>query len=154
MATHTDPGRFGAAIREWATRETRAIALDAYREFMGRAAVRAVDLSPVRTGHFVRNWRVVQGRHATTEMAGADPGKSATKARLLAEVDALQFGRPASLMNATPYSQRLENGWSRQAPRGILRVIASELRHLFQAVRGNRSARARIMGRDAGGRFL
>lgn len=154
MATHTDPGRFGMAIRQWATRETRAIAIDAYREFMGRAAVRAVELSPVRTGHFVRNWQVVQGRHRTAELPGADPGKSATTARLLQEVQALQFGQPASLMNATPYSQRLEDGWSKQAPRGILKVIAAEMRLLLNAIRGNRSLRARTMGRDAGGRFL
>jgi hypothetical protein len=133
------PAEFANRISRWAEDDIFGIAMTAMTRFMLRIGDRAVMLSPVKTGHFVWNWTIVPLGETGSEIPGADPGRSRVKARMRQEMAAFlggggarnslgQFSRGLSLINATPYSQELEDGSSRQAPEGILRIVAAEAR--------------------------
>lgn len=48
----------------------------------------------------------------------------------------LPVGDVVYLTNSLPYAQRLEHGWSKQAPRGMVRLSAIEFkRFVRQAIR-------------------
>lgn len=83
----------------------------------------AVRRSPVDTGRFRANWNVSSNEvdTSTTDMT--------SQARADAELrKALAFksGGIVYLTNSLPYAARLEDGWSKQAPTGMVRVTAVE----------------------------
>jgi hypothetical protein len=140
MATTRDPAVFAARIRDWVEVKTPGIAVDVLSRFMVRTGTRAIQLSPYRTGHFIYNWNVVPEGAVAVERDGVDDiNGSAAQARIQEQVAEMlqtggarnalgQFSSRMSLVNPTKYAQRLEDGWSNQAPEGILRVVAVEAR--------------------------
>ena len=91
---------------------------------------RAVVLrSPVDTGRFRANWNVNYGAplYATTD--------STDKSRGVAEANkglTLPVGGVVYLSNGLPYARRLEYGYSKQAPGGMVRVSAQEFSDYVQ----------------------
>jgi len=84
--------------------------------------------SPVDTGRFRANWNVSFGAadNSTTE--------SNDKGRALREVQqALSFptGGVVHMTNGLPYARRLEYGWSKQAPYGMVRYSVLEYRRFL-----------------------
>lgn len=73
-------------------------------------------------GHFRRNWIVSIGGFNQTEIEGVDNVGAASLAAGKATIEAWEkTGRIASnlvIQNNVPYSNRLAQGWSRQAPAG------------------------------------
>lgn len=70
-------------------------------------------------GHFRRNWQVGVRRDPTRRIPGVDP----TGAQALAgSVASLRFYRRGIIyvVNNVPYANRIENGWSTQAPEGVI----------------------------------
>jgi len=83
----------------------------------------AVKRSPVDTGRFRANWNVARGTF------DASTSESTAAARSEAELrKALAFpaGGVVYLTNSLPYAEKLENGWSKQAPNGMVRLTALE----------------------------
>lgn len=81
--------------------------------------------SPVDTGRFRANWNVSLN---TIDTASSE---STAQARAEAELrKALNFpmGGTTYLANSLPYAIRLEEGWSQQAPTGMVRITATEWR--------------------------
>ena len=77
------------------------------------------------TGRFKANWNVSYGAPNTTTSA------STASARATAEVRkslTLPVGGVVYLTNSLPYALRLEYGWSKQAPTGMVRLTATEWR--------------------------
>lgn len=77
-------------------------------------------------GHFRGNWQLGIGAAPQGEVAGTDATGTATQGRIVASVPAEASGKIFYLANNAPYALRLEEGWSRQAPQGLvgLTVIA------------------------------
>ena len=71
-------------------------------------------------GHFRANWQLGVGVRPTTEIAGVDRNGAATQGRILAAIPEDASGKIYWLSNNAPYAQRLEHGWSRQAPEGLV----------------------------------
>lgn len=71
-------------------------------------------------GHFRANWQLGVGVRPAGEVAGVDPSGSRTLGGIIAEIPEQSAGKVFWLVNNTPYAQRLENGWSRQAPQGLV----------------------------------
>ena len=71
-------------------------------------------------GHFRANWQLGVGTRPTAEVAGVDPSGARTLGAIIAEVPEEAAGRVYWLVNNAPYAQRIENGWSRQAPQGLV----------------------------------
>lgn len=58
-----------------------------------------------------------------------DPSGGNTQGRILASIPEEASGKVYYLTNATPYGRRIEEGWSRQAPSGLVALTAMQ----FQA---------------------
>lgn len=109
---------FDAAIRVAHADQLRDKAMD----LMGRL----VRGSPVKTGRFKGNWLASVSTPALAEMDTVDPGGQATIVRADA---VLRDPKPFSsvyLTNNVPYAKRLEEGGSKQAPAGVVKVAVAE----------------------------
>lgn len=71
-------------------------------------------------GHFRANWQLGVGFAPGGEIPGVDPTGAATQGRIVASVPDDASGKVYFLMNNTPYARRIEEGWSRQAPQGVV----------------------------------
>ncbi|RSE85576.1 HK97 gp10 family phage protein [Achromobacter denitrificans] len=85
--------------------------------------------SPVDTGRFRANWQfsAVSIQRATT--TALDRGGQVTMNRLVAEIQRTGAGGVTYLSNSLPYAARLENGWSKQAPQGMVRLTVQEFQN-------------------------
>lgn len=80
-------------------------------------------------GRFRGNWQVTFDRPAVGAIDRVDKAGMATLAagrEVLAHYDSSEYGS-IWFTNNVPYAQRLEYGWSKQAPAGIVRVVAAEI---------------------------
>lgn len=80
-------------------------------------------------GRFRGNWQVTFDRPAVGAIDRVDKAGTATLAagrEVLAYYDSGEYGS-IWFTNNVPYAQRLEYGWSKQAPAGIVRVVAAEI---------------------------
>lgn len=106
---------FAAKAKGNADAVVRKVVLD-----VGRSVV---EKSPVDTGRFRANWQhsVAEINEATS--AAVDPGGEATIGLLAASIGSLPgTGEIHYLTNSLPYAVRLENGYSKQAPAGMVAV--------------------------------
>lgn len=81
--------------------------------------------SPVDTGRFRGNWQATQGAPAVGTTNATDPNGSKAQGEAL---KALSFpaGDTVYFTNNLPYARRLEYGYSRQAPAGMVRLSVRE----------------------------
>jgi hypothetical protein len=102
---------------------------------VGRFFIRAIaDLSPVDTGRYLGSHQTTIGRRArgkpisVARAIARDPIAAADVVIRKWEIELartdLSTGRQRSLFftNLVPYAERIENGWSPQAPAGVYRV--------------------------------
>ena len=102
----------------------RKVALDLFS--------RIILKSPVRTGRFRGNWQVAIGSIPSGVIDLTDKDGTATISKVQAEVLNLKAGDIISLINNVPYSVRLEFGYSKQAPSGVVRVTILEYNGVVQ----------------------
>ncbi|UBB18366.1 HK97 gp10 family phage protein [Comamonas odontotermitis] len=79
--------------------------------------------SPVDTGRFKSNWQCgIGGINSDTSAA---PNSDAL-GRTGVVLETWRPGQTIFLSNSLPYAKRLENGWSQQAPAGIVRLTVQD----------------------------
>ena len=85
-------------------------------------------------GHARKNWQMKVGSPATTELPGVD--KTGAQAQSAAYQVAASIKKPARVFisNPLPYIDRLENGWSKQAPRGMVRQAIAAVTAKYRRV--------------------
>ncbi len=87
--------------------------------------------SPVDTGRFRMNWQTSGATPASGNIAGVD----ATGNKAVNSATTFIGNTPAwqelTLTNNLPYAQRLEYGWSKQAPTGVVRVNVLRFQQLI-----------------------
>jgi len=71
-------------------------------------------------GHFRANWQLGVGAMPMGEIPGVDRTGEKTLGRIMAEIPEQAAGKVYYIANNAPYAQRLEHGWSRQAPQGLV----------------------------------
>ena len=71
-------------------------------------------------GHFRANWQLGVGAMPMGEVPGVDRTGEKTQGRIMAEIPEQAAGKVYYIANNAPYAQRLEYGWSRQAPQGLV----------------------------------
>ncbi|WP_108482262.1 hypothetical protein [Oceaniglobus ichthyenteri] len=110
--------------REWAAIMGNVQKAVIYLATEGLAKVQ--EKSPVDLGTFRANWLISIGEpsDATTMSLSEFAGMNAAALASYAGVDGLPI---IYLQNSLPYSLRLENGWSGQAPAGVLAITVAEL---------------------------
>ena len=88
--------------------------------------------TPAKTGRARGNWQASIGRGATGEVS-VDSVRSG-EAKAIADVDQtvrVAVGDLYYLTNNLPYIERLEYGWSKQAPGGMVRKNLQNFNRLF-----------------------
>lgn len=87
--------------------------------------------SPVATGRFRMNWQATVDNPATGVLIGDDPSGSRAIGRISQFVASSTKWDEFRLTNNLPYAERLEFGWSQQAPSGMVRVTVSRFQRLI-----------------------
>jgi hypothetical protein len=85
-----------------------------------------VNKSPVDTGRFRGNWQIGIGAvNGETDSAEDKSGNNAIN-KAQSKLIGFKSGRTIFISNSLPYAQRLENGYSKQAPLGMVRLTVIE----------------------------
>lgn len=93
---------------------------------------RVVIRTPVDTGRARGNWQITFNAPASGTLTQVDPTGRGTIAQIGAEASKWKQG-DIWLTNNLPYANRLEYGWSKQAPAGFVRVTVREFRQYVDA---------------------
>lgn len=81
-------------------------------------------------GRFRGNWQIGINFVPAGETGRVDPSGSATLGAIVSGIPEHPAGTIAYLANNVPYAQRIEEGWSRQAPTGLVALTALEFQSL------------------------
>lgn len=89
-----------------------------------------VKKSPVDTGRFKANWNVSASNpdYSVTSSVAQSRGEQQAREALV-----LPVGGVVYLSNGLPYARRLEYGWSKQAPSGMVRTSVIEFKAFIDA---------------------
>ena len=96
----------------------RKIVLDAFSE--------VIVMSPVDTGRFRGNWQVAIGEQPTGTVELLDPDGTIVTARVAAASGDVKPGDVVYMVNNLPYARRLEDGYSQQAPAGMVKLTVQK----------------------------
>lgn len=86
--------------------------------------------SPVDTGRFRGNWQLGVGSMPGGSLERLDKTGDATQARIQAAIPDQASGHIYYIANNLPYAMRLEHGYSKQAPGGMVGLAVTR----FQAI--------------------
>lgn len=81
-----------------------------------------IERSPVDSGRFKGNWACGIGTINTDTSQAEDKSGQGALGRTAATLQGWAPGQTIWLTNSLPYARRLENGWSQQAPSGMVRL--------------------------------
>jgi hypothetical protein len=138
---------FAADVSKWCKQTVPEQHKRVVRRVVMEIANRAVMRSPVGNpsewespappgyagGRFRANWQYGFGSAPTSTIDAIDPSGSTTLSGIINSV-ANQQG-VHWIANNLPYAQRIEDGWSTQAPSGIVGLIELEFPQIFNAAR-------------------
>lgn len=99
------------------------------------ALARVQRKSPVDTGQFRANWLISIGAPDPSTEQGPSPAFAAKSSAALASYAAQEGFPVVYLQNNLPYANRLENGWSKQAPDGMVGLTVAELSALWNGTK-------------------
>lgn len=86
--------------------------------------------SPVYTGSFRASWRVSLNTPDNSIVVGGSP-RFPLAPPTFPNLPRLKAGDQVIISNSQPYAMRLEHGWSKQAPLGVLSLTLSSARSLM-----------------------
>lgn len=91
--------------------------------------------SPVDTGRFRANWNIGFGSPDTSTTTNTDASGSSAISKAKSILTGDLTGKKIFITNSLPYAYRLEyEGWSNQAPQGMVRITIAELNTTIQKV--------------------
>lgn len=85
-----------------------------------------VDRSPVDTGRFKSNWMTGVGAMDSSTTTAADKSGQPSRTKLQTQIAGWKPGQTIWITNSLPYAYRLEHGWSKQAPGGMVRLAVQD----------------------------
>jgi hypothetical protein len=108
-----------------------AIALIALDSLRG-----VVRKSPVDTGRFRGNWIVSKNapNAKSSEVTDKNGGQTITKGSGVIDTFKMDTDSRIIIQNNLPYANRLENGWSKQAPNGMVALTVAEMQRKYRNV--------------------
>jgi hypothetical protein len=86
-------------------------------------------------GRFRANWQYGFGSPPTGEIDATDKIGAATKSKIKLTVGLANPSGIHWIANNLPYSERLESGWSTQAPQGMVGLTELEFPEIFERAR-------------------
>ena len=97
-----------------------------------RIGGKIVVMSPVRDGIFKGSWMSAYGAPEASPDNNIDPTGASAIGRLKAKLDVLKGGTVFYFTSNLPYAERLEYGWSEQAPAGMVRVSVASWQSIVE----------------------
>ena len=91
-----------------------------------------IKASPVDTGRFRMNWQTAGAVAPSGIIDGTDKGGAAAIGNAASYIFAASDWNEFTLTNNLPYAERLEYGWSNQAPQGMVRVNVARFNTLLE----------------------
>lgn len=91
-----------------------------------------IKASPVDTGRFRMNWQTAGAVAPSGVIDGTDKGGAAAIGDAASYIFAASDWNEFTLTNNLPYAERLEYGWSNQAPSGVVRVNVARFNTLLE----------------------
>ena len=91
-----------------------------------------IKASPVDTGRFRMNWQTAGAVAPSGVIDGVDKGGAAAIGDAASYIFAASDWNEFTLTNNLPYAERLEYGWSNQAPQGMVRVNVARFNTLLE----------------------
>ena len=116
---------FAVQVEDWERRskqELRTIMRKVALELFTRVIMR----TPVDTGRLRGNWQIEIGTPSGDVLDRFDPGGQQAVSDAASVVQSWRGDTAIFLFNNLPYAMRVENGWSNQAPQGMVRVTLME----------------------------
>lgn len=90
-----------------------------------------IKASPVDTGRFRMNWQTAGPAPRTGTVAGVDVTGNKASQSAVTFITNTPVWQEFTLTNNLPYAQRLEYGYSKQAPSGMVRVNVLRFQQLI-----------------------
>lgn len=92
--------------------------------------------SPVDTGRFRGNWIVSKNAFnpKSSEVTDKNGGQTITKGSGVIDTFKVDTDSRIIIQNNLPYANRLENGWSKQAPNGMVALTVAEMQRKYRNV--------------------
>jgi Zn ribbon nucleic-acid-binding protein len=135
--------QFKAEVGRFADEEVPAKVRQVQQKIGLQALRGVVNKTPVDTGRARGNWQASIGQPASGTINDEDPSgqaplpSSASTDTFFREQPTITNAQPFSviwLSNNLPYIERLENGYSQQAPNGMVSTTVTEIQVQFQRV--------------------
>jgi len=89
-----------------------------------------VKLTPVKKGTLRSNWQVGINNAATGEVTDIDRGGNKAIKAIKNDTLSAKLGDKIYLTNNLPYAKEIENGNSKQAPHGMVKVAVASWEHV------------------------
>jgi hypothetical protein len=119
---------FQRAVNEYVAEDVPRAALKFQKQVYYEALQKIVMRTPVKTGRARANWVVTRSAfYAGHWFKKTDPDGQSTIAKGWRVINKLKAYENCYIQNNLPYAERLENGWSKQAPNGMVKVTMYEL---------------------------
>ena len=95
-----------------------------------------VQKSPVKTGRFRGNWIVSKNVDNTNKLDITDKNGGGAINRGSTTIQSFDLKNDTRIViqNNLPYANRLENGWSKQAPNGMVSLTVNEASQRFKNI--------------------
>lgn len=90
-----------------------------------------IKASPVDTGRFRMNWQTSGATPKSGNVAGVDPSGNKSVTAAATYITNTPVWQELTLTNNLPYAQRLEYGYSKQAPVGMVRTNVIRFQQLI-----------------------
>ncbi len=84
-------------------------------------------------GHFRANWQLNINAIPINEVDGIDKSGTRTISKAVSNIPAKAAGNVYYIANNLPYAQRLEEGWSTQAPFGMVGLTILEFQNYIES---------------------
>lgn len=103
------------------------------KESTAFALQQVITRSPVDTGAYRGNHQVSIGKPDNSyDLNIKDPSGAGAYAKAGAQIAKAKIGDVVWVQNCLPYSLRIENGWSQQAPQGVYSLAFQSLANKFK----------------------
>lgn len=126
MSFSDDLRRFEDKTLDKMSRAVRKITLDAFSN--------VIMMSPVKSGRFRGNWQPAVGSAPSGIIEAVDPTGAIVIAKVKGVTAGMEPGDVVYMANNLPYAQRLEDGYSGQAPSGMVKLTVQRFQPIADAV--------------------
>lgn len=124
-----------AKFKEKTDRKVNAVFRTASLVLFGKIIIR----TPVDTGRLRANWQASLNNPKKSQVESTDKKRGIDEANRVAKH--LDSNDSFYLTNNLPYAEAIENGWSGQAPKGMVKVSALEWKRIVNAATRREAAK-------------